>query len=200
MEALYKNIKMLVEYAIRAGLAKECDRTYLINSLLSVFGCSSYEDVECECDASLEEILARLCDIAVDSGLIEEDSTTYRDLFDTRLMGIVTPRPSEVISEFFRLHSISPEEATDYFYRLCRSCDYIREYRVKKDLKWTVPSEFGEIDITINLSKPEKDPKAIAAAKNAKASGYPMCLLCHENEGYAGHVSSPQDKTSDRFP
>ena len=119
-----------------------------------------------------------------------ENTTLYRDLFDTKLMGLLTPAPHEVIDTFTALYSESPEAATDYYYKLSRDTDYIRTYRVKKDLRWVYKSEFGDLDITVNLSKPEKDPKAIAAARNAAKSSYPKCALCHENEGYAGNLNA----------
>ncbi len=148
---------------------------------------------------ALEEILGGICDYAVENGLCE-DSVVYRDLFDTSVMGQLTPRPSEVIRKFDALYAISPEEATDYFYKLAGDSDYIRRYRVCKDLKWKTPSEYGDIDITVNLSKPEKDPKAIAAAKLLPQSGYPKCLLCHENEGYAGNAGKPARQTLRQIP
>ena len=142
-------------------------------------------------EAALEDILNEMLDYAAEDGLMPEDTITYRDLFDTKIMGMLVPRPSEVIKKFQALYQISPKEATDYFYKLSRDTNYIRRYRIKKDQKWTADTEFGTLDITINLSKPEKDPKAIAAAKLAKQSGYPKCLLCKENEGYAGRVNHP---------
>ena len=190
MENMNKTIKQLVDYALAAGLIETEDRAYATNSLLSMLHISEYEDVDVE-PAELETILKSINDYAVKNGLIEEDGVVYRDLFDTAVMGVLTPRPSEVIRRFRELYRESPEKATNYFYKLSRDCDYIRTYRVNKELKWTAPSEYGEIDITINLSKPEKDPKAIAAAKLMPQSGYPKCLLCHENEGYAGNVRHP---------
>ena len=190
MTDIEKSIRRLVDYAVKTALIEECDRAYATNALLAALGLTSYEDGEVA-QAPLEDILRDICDYAAEHGLIEENSVVYRDLFDTKLMGLLTPRPSEVISRFHTLYAECPEKATDYFYALSRNCDYIRTYRVARDLKWTVPSEYGEIDITINLSKPEKDPKAIAAAKLLPQSGYPKCLLCHENEGYAGSVRHP---------
>jgi UDPglucose--hexose-1-phosphate uridylyltransferase len=188
---LYENIKKLVQYGINTGLVPECERIYTTNLLLDLFQESDYEDVDCDLsDIELEEVLKNLLDEACKRGIIE-DSIGYRDLFDTRIMNCLMPRPSQVQKEFWEKYQKSPKEATDYFYELSQNSDYIRRYRVKKDLKWKVESPYGEIDITINLSKPEKDPKAIAAAKNAKASGYPKCLLCMENEGYAGHLNHP---------
>ena len=139
----------------------------------------------------LEAVLGRMCDYACGKGLIEEDSVVYRDLFDTKIMGLLMPRPSEVIRRFRELYEESPEAATDYYYKLSQDSDYIRRYRVCKDMKWVAPTKYGDLDITVNLSKPEKDPKAIAAAKNARQSGYPKCLLCRENEGYAGRMNHP---------
>ena len=183
-------IKQLVNYATRSGLIAECDKNYTVNSILALLKLDAYEDVECEESDDLETILASLCDFAAEKGLID-NNVTERDLFDSALMGALTPRPSEVIRKFKELYSICPREATDWYYSFSKNTDYIRTYRVKKDMKWAVPSVYGDIDITINLSKPEKDPRDIAKAGKAKASGYPACLLCKENEGYAGHFSHP---------
>lgn len=188
---LYENITKLVEYGIQTGLTPECERIYTTNLLLDLFHEDAYE----ECDINieeieLEEVLKNLLDEAVTRGLIE-DSIVYRDLFDTKMMNCLVPRPAQVQRAFWSKYEESPEAATDYFYKLSQDSDYIRRYRVKKDMKWKVDSPYGVIDITINLSKPEKDPKAIAAAKTAKASSYPKCQLCLENEGYAGRVNHP---------
>ena len=199
MKNICKSIKRLVNYAISRGLAEESDRVYLTNSLMARLGVTAYEDIKCD-DVELKVILRDINDYAAEKGLIESDSVAYRDLFDTSVMGILTPRPSEVIAKFNSLYEKSPETATDYFYSLCRDSDYIRTYRVKKDVKWVYPSEYGDIDITINLSKPEKDPKAIAAAKNMPQSNYPKCLLCHENEGYSGTLSSPARQNLRQIP
>ncbi len=188
---LSENIKKLVQYGINSGLMPECERVYATNLLLECFKEDEYEDVDCDLsNIELEEVLKNLLDEAVKRGIIE-DSIVYRDLFDTKLMNCLTPRPAEVQRVFKEKYEKSPEEATDYFYNLSRASDYIRTYRVKKDLKWTTETDYGTLDITINLSKPEKDPKAIAAAKNAPQSAYPKCLLCVENEGYAGRVNHP---------
>ena len=188
---LSKNIKRLVEYGIASGLTPECERLYTTNLLLDLFHEDSYEDVSIEGESlELEEILKALLDEACERGIIE-DSIVYCDLFDTKMMNCLVPRPAQVQETFAKKYEISPKEATDYYYKLSQDSDYIRRYRVKKDRKWTVDSPYGVIDITINLSKPEKDPKAIAAAKNAKASSYPKCQLCMENEGYAGRVNHP---------
>ena len=183
-------IKKLVNYATRMGLIAECDKNYAVNSLLALLKLDSYEDVEIEESDDLESILAPLCDFAAEKGLID-NNITERDLFDSALMGALTPRPSEVIRKFKDLYSICPREATDWYYSFSQNTDYIRTYRVKKDMKWNVPSVYGDIDITINLSKPEKDPKAIAAAKNAPQNSYPKCQLCPECEGYAGTLNYP---------
>ena len=187
---LSENIKRLVQYGIDAGLTPECERIYTTNLLLELFHEGDYEEVEVNGGKELEEILGELLDEACSRGIIE-NSVVYRDLFDTKMMNCLMPRPAQVQETFWKKYEESPEAATDYYYKLSQDSDYIRRYRVKKDWKWTVDSPYGEIDITINLSKPEKDPKAIAAAKNAKASSYPKCLLCVENEGYAGRVNHP---------
>ena len=182
-------IKQLIEYALDKKLISEEDRIYMTNSLLSALGVAEYiEPDEAVTVEPLEDILAALCDYAAEKGLLENNSVVYRDLFDTKLMGILTPRPSEVIRTFSSYYAISPKLATDYFYALCRASDYIRTYRVAKDLKWKYEGKYGELDITVNLSKPEKDPKAIAAAKNLPQSSYPKCALCPETEGYAGNL------------
>ena len=189
---LYENIRHLVDYGIKTGLTPECERIYTTNLLLDLFHEDNYEEPEAVAYGSpdLETILANLLNIAVERGIIE-DNVVYRDLFDTKLMNCLLPRPAQVQAAFWEKYAISPEKATDYYYKFSQDSDYIRRYRVAKDLKWKVDSPYGEIDITINLSKPEKDPKAIAAARNAAASSYPKCQLCMENEGYAGRVNHP---------
>lgn len=188
---LNKNIRDLVEYGLRTGLVPACERNYTINLLLDLFREDEYtEPAEASVCEDLEQILKGLLDEAVQRGIIE-DSIGCRDLFDTKIMNCLMPRPAQVQETFWKKYEESPEAATDYFYQLSQNSDYIRRYRIKKDRKWTVDSPYGTIDITINLSKPEKDPKAIAAAKNAKQSSYPKCLLCMENEGYAGRMNHP---------
>ena len=188
---LFENIEKLVQYGIDTGLTPECERIYTRNLLLEMFHEDAWEEVSASGqEIVLEDVLGELLDEAVERGIIE-DSIVYRDLFDTKLMNCLMPRPSQVQSEFAKRYEVSPEEATNYYYKLSQDSDYIRRYRVKKDRKWKAESPYGEIDITINLSKPEKDPKAIAAAKLAKQSSYPKCLLCVENEGYAGRVNHP---------
>ena len=183
-------IKELVQYGLDKGLLQAEDEIYARNQILDVLNMDEYEDMEITGSRSLEEILMELLDYACEQGLIE-DSIVYRDLFDTRLMNCLMPRPSEVTAKFWDAYKISPETATDYFYKLSQDSDYIRRYRVCKDMKWVTSTEYGDLDITINLSKPEKDPKAIAAAKLAKQSGYPKCLLCMDNVGYAGRTNHP---------
>lgn len=187
---LSEQIAALVQYGIDTGLTPECEKIYTTNLLLDLFHEDDYEEPEKIPQESLEQILKELLDEACRRELIP-DSIAYRDLFDTRIMNCLVPRPAQIRQTFQAKYQISPEEATSYFYKLSQDSDYIRRYRVCKDQKWKVNCEYGEIDITINLSKPEKDPKAIAAARNARASTYPKCLLCMENEGYAGRVNHP---------
>lgn len=197
---LYKNIKKLVEYGVQTGLTPECERTYTTNLLLEIFKEDDYEDVSIEGEElDLEQILKELLDEAAARGLVE-DSVVFRDLFDTKLMNCLLPRPAQVQKTFWEEYEKSPEAATEFFYKFSQDSDYIRRYRVKKDMKWKVDSPYGEIDITINLSKPEKDPKAIAAAGAAKASSYPKCQLCMENEGYAGRANHPARETHRIIP
>ena len=186
------SIKKLVEYGLLTGLIEKEDKIYTTNRLLELFGLDELEDGQDEAVTvdDLETVLKDMLDYACEKGLTE-NSVVYRDLFDTKIMGLLTPRPSEVIRTFWEKYASDPKEATDYFYKLSRDTDYIRRYRIAKDQKWISSTKYGDLDITINLSKPEKDPKAIAAAKNARQSGYPKCLLCWENEGYAGRVNHP---------
>lgn len=188
---LYENIKKLVQYGIDTGLTPECERIYTTNLLLDLMRENSYKDVDCDLSAIvLEDVLHDLLDEACTRGIIEDDITS-RDLFDTKLMNTLLPRPAQVQQTFRAQYDISPEAATAYYYKFSQDSDYIRRYRIKKDQKWTVDTAYGTLDITINLSKPEKDPKAIAAARNAAASSYPKCQLCMENEGYAGRADHP---------
>ena len=180
----------LVEYAVRTGLAQEADRRVLTNRLLDILRLDDYTPSREPLMEELEPILSGILDFACERGLCE-DNVTARDLYDTRLMGALTPLPHEVIAEFDRRYAVSPREATDWYYRFSGDTDYIRRYRVARDIRWIYPSEYGDMDITINLSKPEKDPRAIAAAKLAPQSGYPKCALCAENEGYAGRMNHP---------
>ena len=190
----------LLDYAERVELIDRLDRAYSANKLLEILHLSEYSEVGVSENYELCGILAAISKYAYESGVIEADSVVYTDLFDTKIMGALCPRPSEVISTFEALYEENPELATDYFYKLSIDSNYIRSDRIKKDLKWKVDSEYGEIDITVNLSKPEKDPKAIAAAKLLPQSGYPKCLLCHENEGYEGNLSKPARQTLRQIP
>ena len=187
---VYEAIAALVQYGIDTGLTPECERIYTTNQLLEIMQLDDYEEPVETTAAPLEEILDVLLADACSRGLTQ-DSVVYRDLFDTKLMNALMPRPSQVREAFWKEYKESPEKATEYFYKLSQDSNYIRRYRVCKDMKWMTATEYGDLDITINLSKPEKDPKAIAAARTQKQSGYPKCLLCIQNEGYAGRVNHP---------
>jgi len=182
-------IASLVQYGLQTGLIEECDKTYITNVILETLGLCEYSD-SAPAEMPLEEILKALLDYAVEKGICADDITS-RDLFDTKLMGALTPMPREVRRTFAALYAESPEKATDWYYKLSQDTDYIRRYRIVKDLRWKTATKYGLLDITVNLSKPEKDPKAIAAAKLAPQSGYPKCMLCAENEGYAGRMNHP---------
>ena len=198
-----EDILKLTEYGMVTGLVPKEDERFTINRLLELFELEELDEDAVaayqsrtpmsreEAEESLEELLNRLLDYAYEKGILKENSVVYRDLFDTKIMGMLMPRPGEVIHKFQSLYEKDAKAATDYYYTLSQDSNYIRRYRIRRDMKWTAETEFGELDITINLSKPEKDPKAIAAAKLAKQSGYPKCLLCKENEGYAGRVNHP---------
>ncbi len=187
-----KYIALLVQYGIDSGLIPEEERIYSTNRILEVLGKDDYEapDEMADCDG-LPDILEHLLDYALMSGALEDDGIVSRDLFDTKLMNCITPRPADVIRTFWENYKEDPRKATDAYFAFSQNTNYIRRDRIAKDRKWKTPSEYGEIDITINLSKPEKDPKAIAAAKLLKQSGYPKCQLCLENEGYAGRLDHP---------
>ena len=193
-------ISELVNYGIRKNLITEQDRAYVWNSLAGILRITAHTDSKETPERHLNEILHGLTDYAYSAGLIEENGVVYRDLFDTELMGVLIDRPSNVNAKFYSLYKKSPALATDYFYSLACDSNYIRTDRIKRDLKWKYASEFGEIDITVNLSKPEKDPKAIAAAKHAAPSKYPKCLLCHENEGYKGTLTKPARQNLRQVP
>ncbi len=184
-------IERLVKYATDKELIKKEDETWAINSLLSVLGIDEYEPTGKEYgEIDIESTFGIILDYVASKGIIDGDSIVERDLFDTKLIGVLTPRPSEVISKFFEHYKNSPKEATDYFYAFSCNTDYIRTYRVKKDMRWVSATKYGDMDITINLSKPEKDPKAIAAARSMSALAYPKCAICRENEGYAGRINA----------
>ena len=191
METMEVNVysAALVQYGIDKKLIEPCDKAFITNQLLSALQLDSFEPAEIR-SFSLEQILKGLTDYAAAKGIISDDITS-RDLFDTKLMGILTPLPREVRRKFAALYERNPEEATEWYYRFSQDTDYIRRYRVQKDMRWKAATEYGNLDITINLSKPEKDPKAIAAAKAAPQSNYPKCMLCLENEGYTGRMNHP---------
>ena len=188
---IYSYVGALINYGLEKSLFEESDKIFVTNRIIEALGLDSFEEPSENFCGELEEILGGINDYAVSKGIIE-DSIVYRDLFDTKIMGLMLPRPSEVINRFNTLYKEQgPKAATDDYYRFSCDSDYIRRYRIKKDMKWITETPYGELDITINLSKPEKDPKAIAAAKNAPQSAYPKCQLCKENEGYAGRVNHP---------
>ena len=184
-------IELLIQYAQKTGLIEACEKNWAVNTVLDTLQADSEPEIEVADDASLSKILDALCDDAFARGVLKENSVVYRDLFDTEIMGRLTPRPAQVAEKFAKLYQESPEAATNWYYRFSQDTNYIRRDRIAKDIQWKAPTEYGELDITINLSKPEKDPKAIAAARNLPASNYPRCLLCSENEGYAGRVNHP---------
>ena len=197
---IYDNIRALVKYGLDTGLVEKEDEIFTTNRLLELFKLDEMEETEggnisgaakSANGEALEKILGEMMDYAHEAGILPEDDIIHRDLFDTKIMSMLMPRPGEVIRKFHELYEKSPREATDFFYKLSQDSDYIRRYRIVKDQKWVAPTKYGDLDVTINLSKPEKDPKAIAAAKLAKQSGYPKCLLCMENVGYAGRVNHP---------
>ena len=192
-------IRELVQYGLLTGLVSAEDEIYTTNRLLELFQIEDYpygfgekiEQTEEEAVKRLPDLLTEMMDYAVENGILQEDGIVYRDLFDTKIMSCLVGRPSEIIRRFHEEYEKSPEAATDFFYKFSQDTDYIRRYRVCRDEKWVTPTKYGDLDITINLSKPEKDPKAIAAARLAKQGGYPKCLLCVENEGYAGRINHP---------
>lgn len=188
---LNESIKALVDYAEHTGLIDGADRVWAINRLLSVLHTDTYTEPEQDTSGSLADILNDLCDCALETGALKQNSIVYRDLFDTELIGALVPMPSQIQQIFFSLYKQDPQKATDWFYKFSQDTNYIRRDRIAKDVKWIAPTEYGNLDITINLSKPEKDPKAIAAAKLLPQSAYPKCLLCKENEGYAGRINHP---------
>ncbi len=186
-----ESISKLVQYGIKNSLINEADKIYVINRILEVLQLDDFQECEIQdCEIDLEHILNEILDYACEKGLTEDDITS-RDLFDTKVMGCIVPPPHDVIDKFEMLYKSSPKLATEWYYKFSQDTDYIRRYRIKKDLRWKADTEYGELDISINLSKPEKDPKAIAAAKSAKQSGYPKCALCAQNEGYSGRLNHP---------
>ena len=191
--SIYRNIERLVQYGIKNNLIEDEDKIFIRNSLIDLFNLDELEYVNIE-DENLNtptSILNNLLDYAYENGILESNTPIYRDLFDTKIMGILMPRPSEVIREFNGKYNENPKLATEYFHNISKACDYIRTDRIAQNIVWKSNTDYGDLDITINLSKPEKDPKAIAAAKNLPSSNYPKCLLCKENEGYSGRVNHP---------
>ena len=199
---IQESIVKLVQYGLATGLVAQEDKRYITNKVLELLKMDAIEDEALQqilafdgSDQSvvgeLESILSDICDYAYEQGLMEENSVGYRDLFDTKVMSLMVDRPGNVIRRFWETYKEDPVKATDAHYKFSQDTDYIRRYRIAKDMKWVAPTEYGDLDITINLSKPEKDPKAIAAAKLAKQTSYPKCLLCMENEGYAGRLNHP---------
>ena len=196
------SIVKLMQYGLATGLISREDRRYMVNHILELLKIDAISDEALaqvmEFDGEdksvvdqLEDILSDICDYAYENGLMEENSIGYRDLFDTKVMGLLVDRPAHVIEKFWQDYREDPVKATDAYYKFSQDTDYIRRYRIRKDMKWVAPTQYGDLDITINLSKPEKDPKAIAAAKLAKQTAYPKCQLCMENEGYAGRLDHP---------
>ena len=185
-------VSKLAVYALRTGLIEESEYLWAVNTILDTLKLDSYTDPGQEWgEIELAPVLEELLDDAYARGVLTENSVVYRDLFDTELMGRLTPRPAQVISKFQALYREAPQKATDWYYELSQDTNYIRRDRIAKDMQWKTDTEYGQLDITINLSKPEKDPKAIAAARDLPASNYPRCQLCAENEGYAGRVNHP---------
>ena len=193
-------IAELAAYAIERGLIEREDEAYAAAGLMSVFGISDYSPEEYPAGRALCDILSDMLDFAYESGLISQNSVVYRDLFDTKIMGVLTPRPSEVIARFNDKYKTSPEDATDGFYKLACDSNYIRVDRIARDMKWKAPSPYGEMDITVNLSKPEKDPAAIAAARSMPQTDFPRCALCHENEGFEGTLTKPARQNLRQIP
>lgn len=188
---IYEAISRLLDYGVKRNIFTIEDTLYLRNRLLDALGLSAWEDTGAESnDMDIDEILAPLLDYAVEKGIIA-DTANSRDLFDTKIMGLLMPLPREVLADFDKRYDISPDFATEWYYRFSKDVNYVRAGRIAKDLKWQYECDYGTLDITVNLSKPEKDPRDIAAARSAVASGYPKCQLCLENSGYAGHISHP---------
>ena len=186
-----KYIREIIDYGIKTGLIGEEDVVYTTNRILEILQLDDYSEGYDAEGMDLEDILKGILDWAYENGRIEENTTAHRDLFDTKIMGAFVSRPSEVNRKFYNLYEKSPEEATNFYYKFSQDTDYIRRYRIARDIKWQAETEYGSLDVTINLSKPEKDPRAIAAARNVKSSSYPKCALCVENEGYAGRINHP---------
>ncbi len=198
---IQEEITALIQYALATGLIEQEDAIFTANRILELLQIDALseeaeagmrrERIPASIEGQLEDILDAICDYACDKGILKENSIGFRDLFDTKVMGLLTDRPSQITRQFYQRYARDPKEATDYFYQFCQDCNYIRRYRIAKDKKWVTATPYGKLDITINLSKPEKDPKAIAAARDARPSSYPKCQLCRENSGYAGRPDHP---------
>ncbi|MDD6084248.1 MAG: UDP-glucose--hexose-1-phosphate uridylyltransferase [Oscillospiraceae bacterium] len=184
-----KAVQGLIDHSVSSGLITEEDYFVVRNMIMDMLKLSDWEDCG-SMEGTPEEILNIITDYACENRIIE-NTAVQRDLFDTKIMGAVTPMPREVKEKFFSLYNSSPEKATDWYYQFCKDLNYVRADRIAKDLKWTYESEYGTLDITINRSKPEKDPRDIAAAKSQKKTLYPKCQLCAENMGFAGHMNHP---------
>ncbi|WP_461206174.1 UDP-glucose--hexose-1-phosphate uridylyltransferase [Clostridium sp. DL1XJH146] len=193
MVDISREICKLVEYALYNRLIEMDDVIYSRNRVLEVLGLDDFTEMalEDEKNDNVSVILENILNWAFENGKLESNSAVYRDLLDTKIMDCFIPRPSEIIRKFKDLSKFDKVKATDYYYNLSKASNYIRTDRIAKNLVWKSETEYGDLDITINLSKPEKDPKAIAAARNMKSSSYPKCLLCKENEGYAGRINHP---------
>lgn len=188
---IFESVERLIDYGVKKGLIEPMDRYVVQNRLMDLLRLEDWQECECSADGlTVDEILSPLVEYAVEKGIIP-DTMNSRDLFDTRIMGLLMPMPREVKREFERRYKDSPESATEWYYAFSGDVNYVRRERMKRDLKWTYPTEYGTLDITVNLSKPEKDPRDIAAAKNAVSSSYPKCMLCAENAGFAGNLSRP---------
>ena len=192
--SIYVEFERLINFGLKHNLFEKDDVIYMRNSLIELFKLDEYIIEDIDKEENLENvtpIMEKLLDYAYEMEILESNTPVYRDLLDTKIMGILTPRPSQVIKKFNMLYNINKKDATDYLYDLSKSCDYVRTSRIAQNMTWKTNTKYGDIDITINLSKPEKDPKAIAAARNVKSSSYPSCLLCKENVGYAGRLNHP---------
>ncbi|CEP80839.1 UDP-glucose--hexose-1-phosphate uridylyltransferase [Paraclostridium sordellii] len=190
--SIYTDFERLINYGLKHELFLEEDKIYIRNSLIELFNLDEYTiPTEVLGDDNLEDIMNNLLDYAYEKNILESNTSVYRDLLDTKIMSLLIPRPSEVTKEFNKRYKKDKVSATDYLYNLSKSCDYVRTNRIAQNINWKTNTEYGDIDITINLSKPEKDPKAIAKARELKTSSYPTCLLCKENVGYRGRLNHP---------
>ena len=190
--SIYTDFERLINYGLKHELFLEEDKIYIRNSLIELFNLDEYiVPTEVLGDDNLEDIMNNLLDYAYEKNILESNTPVYRDLLDTKIMSLLIPRPSEVTKEFNKRYKKDKVSATDYLYNLSKSCDYVRTNRIAQNINWKTNTEYGDIDITINLSKPEKDPKAIAKARELKTSSYPTCLLCKENVGYRGRLNHP---------